>query len=241
MEYVDKDFSNVLTRLKEAEVEISPFSQNEINKVVEKCNHLQHKNAILTLVYTGIRLGELCAIAWEDVDFENERILIRRSADSERLLKTTKTDTERYVDLLPPALDALKAQALLTFGYPTKEYDIELPDKTFRTETIRFVFNPKAVRQKRNGGYDYCGKRTFPKIWERACHDAGVPYRNIHQLRHTYASWLITYANVNLSYLAKQMGHANINTIIEVYGKWLDKSDKKESNRVWNELQSALS
>ncbi|EHY9857455.1 site-specific integrase [Vibrio parahaemolyticus] len=240
MEYVDKDLSDVLTRLKEAEVDISPLTQDEINKVVASCNQLQHKNAILTLVYTGIRLGELCALAWEDVDFENERILIRRSADSNRLLKTTKTDTERYVDLLPPALDALKAQALLTFGYPAKDYETELPDKTYRTDTIRFVFNPKAVRQKRNGGYDYCGKRTFPKVWERACQDAGVPYRNIHQLRHTYASWLITHANVNLSYLAKQMGHANINTIIEVYGKWLEMSNKKESNRVWDKLQDAF-
>ncbi|WP_047047154.1 tyrosine-type recombinase/integrase [Vibrio mexicanus] len=239
LEYVDKNLSNVLTRLKETEVEINPFSKTEISLAISQCNHLQHKNAILVLVYTGIRLGELCALAWEDVDFENERILVRRSADNKRLLKTTKTDTERYVDLLPPALEALKTQRLLTYDYPCNKYKVELADKSYRTDTIRFVFNPNAVRKSQNG-HNFCGKRTFPKIWQRACEEAKIPYRNIHQLRHTYASWLITHANVNLSYLAKQMGHANINMIIKVYGKWLEQSNKKESLRVWNELRKAF-
>ncbi|MGF1719554.1 site-specific integrase [Vibrio kyushuensis] len=239
MEYIQKDLSDVLTRLKETEVQINPLSVDEINAVVSQCNHLQHKNAILLLVYTGLRIGELCALAWEDVDFDNERILVRRSADNERLLKTTKTDTERYIDLLPPALEALKAQKLVTDELPAKKYEIELADKSHRTDTIHFVFNPKAVRRSKNG-YDFCGKRTFPKVWERACRDAKISYRNIHQLRHTYACWLITHANVNLHYLAKQMGHANINTIIKVYGKWLEQSNKKESRRVWNELRKVF-
>lgn len=65
----------------------------------------------------------------------------------------------------------------------------------------------------------------------------GVRCRNQYQLRHTYASWMITHANVNVSYLAQQMGHADITMVARVYGKWLVESNKKESERVWQELE----
>ncbi len=65
----------------------------------------------------------------------------------------------------------------------------------------------------------------------------GVRCRNQYQLRHTYASWMITHANVNVSYLAQQMGHADITMVVRVYGKWLVESNKKESERVWQELE----
>ncbi|HEQ3613869.1 integrase [Vibrio cholerae] len=48
---------------------------------------------------------------------------------------------------------------------------------------------------------------------------------------------MITHANVNVSYLAQQMGHADTTMVARVYGKWLVESNKKESERVWQELE----
>ncbi|MEH0759156.1 integrase [Vibrio sp. 16] len=42
---------------------------------------------------------------------------------------------------------------------------------------------------------------------------------------------------MNINYLAKQMGHKNINMIAAIYDKWLDEANKKESARVWEELK----
>ncbi|PNM40576.1 tyrosine-type recombinase/integrase [Vibrio cholerae] len=68
-------------------------------------------------------------------------------------------------------------------------------------------------------------------MWTALCKKGGVRYLNQYQLRHTYASWMITHANVNVSYLAQQMGHADITMVARVYGKWLVESNKKESER----------
>ena len=239
MEYLSKDLSQVLDRVKEMPADIQPFSINEVNKALACCPQMQHRNMIILLVYTGIRSGELCALAWEDVDFENKIIHIRRSTYEKRGLKTTKTDNERFVDLLPPALEALKSQRHLTYLYPAKEHEVELPGKTYRIEKLRFVFNPKSVRVQKSSDYDYYGKRALGRIWTELCKKAGIPHRNQYQLRHTYASWMITHANVNISYLAQQMGHANITMVAKVYGKWLTDSNKKESERVWSELEKA--
>ena len=241
MEYVTRDLSKVLDRVKESESEILPFSMAEIDKALSHCHQLQHRNMITLLVYSGIRSGELCALAWEDVDFENRTIHVRRSTYDKRGLKTTKTDKERFVDLMPPALEALKAQRHLTYLYPANEHEVELPGNTYRTEKLRFVFNPKAVRQQKGSDYDYYGKRALVRIWADLCKKADIPHRNQYQLRHTYASWAITHANVNVSYLAQQMGHSDITMVAKVYGKWLKESNKKESDRVWNELEKLLS
>ena len=237
MEYVARDLSDVMPRVKELPADIRPFSIEEVNKAVGASKHLQHRNMFILFAYTGIRSGELCALAWEDVDFVNKTIHIRRSTYDNRGLKTTKTDTERYVDLLPPAIEALKAQRHITYLLPAKEHDVELAGKQCRTERLRFVFNPKCVREQRRSDYDYYGKRGPGKIWKDLCKKAGIPYRNQYQLRHTYASWLITHANINVSYLAQQMGHRDITMVSKIYGKWLVESNKKESDRVWTELE----
>ncbi|WWM74915.1 DUF3596 domain-containing protein [Vibrio cholerae] len=90
MEYVNRDLSKVLQRVKESEVDIQPFSMAEIDSILKHCHQLQHRNIVTLLVYSGIRSGELCALAWEDVDFENKTIHIRRSTYDMRGLKTTK-------------------------------------------------------------------------------------------------------------------------------------------------------
>ncbi len=239
MEYVTRDLSSYLPRVKEYESDIRPFSINEFNQVMSTFKHDQHRNIFTLFAYTGLRSGELCALAWEDVDFENEAITIRRSTYDVRGLKTTKTDTERVVDLMPPALEALRSQMKLTYLYPAKTHDIELPDKTFRKDTIRFVFNPKAVKQVKGSDFDYYCKHALGRNWRFHCQKAGIEYRNQYQLRHTYASWMITHANVNVSYLAKQMGHSNITMVAKVYGKWLVEANKKESHRAWEELKKA--
>lgn len=238
MEYLNRDLSKVLNRVKENKSDINPFTMAEIDKVLATCMQLQHKNIVTTFVYTGIRTGELCALAWEDIDFDNRTMLVRRSTYVDRGLKTTKTDKERYIDLMPPVIEALKSQYLLTGDLPVKEYDIDLPGNTVKTEKLHFVFNPKVVRAQKGSDYDYYGNRGLGKIWSSLCSKAAITYRNQYQLRHTYASWMITYANINISYLANQMGHSDITMVAKIYGKWLIESNKKESDRVWRELNN---
>ncbi|ELN6934102.1 hypothetical protein RZY48_003578 [Vibrio navarrensis] len=72
------------------------------------------------------------------------------------------------------------------------------------------MFNPKVVREQKRSDYSYYGKRALGRIWTGLCQKAGILHRNQYQLRHTYASWMITHANVNVSYLAQQMGHADV-------------------------------
>ncbi|USD68096.1 DUF3596 domain-containing protein [Vibrio sp. SCSIO 43136] len=237
MEYIDRDHSHILKRVKESEPDINPFSMEEFETVLRASHQLQHRNLLTLLAYSGLRSGEACALAWEDIDFENRTMHIRRSTYEDRGLKTTKTDKERFVDMLEPVVEALKAQRHLTYFFEPKVYDIELPDKGVRKDKIRFVFNPKVVRKQKGSEFDYYGKRGLSRIWKNLTDRVDVEHRCQYQLRHTYASWMITHANVNVSYLAQQMGHSDITMVAKIYGKWLKESNKKESDRAWGELE----
>jgi integrase len=241
MDYVDRDFSKNIPYLKVTERDINPFTIEEIALALKNCHQPQHKNIITLLVYSGLRSGELCGLAWEDIDFENRTMRIRRSTYEARGLKTTKTDKERTVDLLPPAFEALQEQKKLTWFNQVKEYQVELADKTFRTDKIRFVFSPHAIKGLNSvRPYDYLGKTATNKMWKNICYRAGIPYRNVYQLRHTYASWMLSHANVNIAYLATQMGHANFTMIATIYGKWMENPNKKESDKAWEVMKMSM-
>ena len=62
--------------------------------------------------WSGLRTGETIGLRLNDIDFKNERILVRRSV-SRGVLKSTKTNKQRWVKLLSPAKEAIVAQIKL--------------------------------------------------------------------------------------------------------------------------------
>ena len=237
MEYLDRNYLEFLSNVKVPEREIEPFTIAEFKVAIDACLQEQHKNIITLLAYSGLRTGEMCALSWEDINFEERTMLIRRSTFDKRGLKTTKTDKERTVDILPPACDALEAQFKLTGHYEAKEHPVELADKTNRIESLRFVFSPHAITGiYSNRPYDYLGKTVTNKMWQSISLRAGIKYRTVYQFRHTYASWMLS-AGVNMAYLAEQMGHANFLMIAQVYGKWMNNPNQKESDKAWKALE----
>lgn len=89
--------------------------------------------------------------------------------------------------------------------------------------------------------YDYFSKTAPNKMWKNIYARTDIPYRNVYQLCHTYASWILSYANVNIAYLAQQMGHNNFLMIANVYGKWMKNSNMSESEKAWVALKGIQS
>jgi integrase len=160
----------------------------------------------LLLVTTGLRRGELAGLRWEDVDFDNKRISIRRSrvvvGYGNVVLSEPKTSRGRRV--LP--LDAVVVDALRAHrGRQLEE---------------RLALGP---------GYDGDGRTLFTHEEGRALHPdqisyrfkkaakaAGLPPIRLHDLRHTYAT-LALQAGVPLWAVSDILGHASIAITSDVY------------------------
>jgi integrase len=96
--------------------EIDPFSAEERAAILEAAKD-QERNFIAFAFWTGLRFSELCALDWGDVDWVNKRIYVQRALTQHSTTpEVPKTAAgQRYVKLLPAALEALKAQKAFTF------------------------------------------------------------------------------------------------------------------------------
>lgn len=198
-----------------------PFTTDEIEKIIL---HLDAPmgNQMTFAFWTGLRTGEIIGLRASDLQLDKNRILVRRSV-SRGVLKTTKTNKQRWVHLLPPAKAALEAQLAL-FGAPGG-----------------WVFpNPFTKQRWKN-------ESKITRRWKRALAAAGIRYRRPYQTRHTFASMHLS-SGENVMYVAQQMGHADWSMLIKVYGHWIPSGGLQAAGTLvaaaqsekWQRLRSIL-
>jgi len=209
-----------VAKLLREEGEPDPFTPQEMNAIAE-----QLEGPLLNLVtfwqWTGLRTGELIGLCWGDIDLAAGKVCVRRSV-SRGKLKDTKTSRVRYVDLLPPARAALAAQV------------------EHSGAAGQWVF-PNPFTEAR-----WANESKIVRRWKRALAAAGVRYRRPYQMRHTYASTLLS-AGEPILYVANQLGHKDWSMVVKVYGRWLPQADRLLGTRVaeqhaerWSALERRL-
>ena len=112
--------------------------------------------------------------------------------------ETPKTAAgERYIKLLPAALDALKDQ---------KSFTLLAGEEIFR--------NPRTAKR-------WTGDLVIrERMWKRILLRAGVRYRYPYQMRHTYASMMLQ-AGESVMWVAQQMGHTDWTFTARTYSRWV--------------------
>jgi integrase len=150
--------------------------------------------------YAGLRLGELRALTWADVDFEAGIVNVRRAADRDGALHAPKTAAGvRAVPLLP----ALRRLLV--------EWKLRSP----RTEAAEFVIG--------TADGNTVGEQNLRRMLERAKEAAGLAVTeerlSWHSLRHSFASLLATELGLPTTTLAQVMGHADAGFTLRVYAR----------------------
>ena len=176
--------------------EPNPFSTDELLALLGACEG-QQRALYVMLALTGLRPSEALALYWEDhVDYERERILVRQqlrndgTVDSK--LKTQRS--ERDVVMVEPVRVALRALA---------------PQNRLRSQFVFANRKGKPLKERTQGD----------DPWRRAVARAGLEYRPLYTLRHTY-TFLMLSAGKPLQWVADQLGHVGVKKIDEVYGRW---------------------
>ncbi len=188
---------------------IDPFSQEERTALINAA-HGQMKNLIQFGFWTGLRLSELFALNWGNIDWINKRIYVEGALTQDASeIEATKTEAgERIVHLLPPAIAALKAQ---------KEYTFLQGDEVFQNPHTRKRWTGDLALRARQ--------------WKTLCKRAGVRYRPPGQMRHTFASMTLM-AGESPQWVAAQMGHTDWTFTARVYYRWIPNDAGNAGNKV---------
>ncbi|WP_087663149.1 site-specific integrase [Enterococcus cecorum] len=184
---------------------------DEFKKVMEqfKDSTIQCKQRKLVyeiLFYSGIRIGELEALTWDDVDFKNHRITIKNTLvyknKDDWYISTPKTkNAYRNIGIGKVLSAKLVEWKKLQSKIGNFKYVIQL-DGTFTPP--------------------YC----FASWLKQAAIEAGVKPIKLHALRHSHVALLID-KNVQPLLIKERMGHSNIQITLGTYGHLYAKSDEK--------------
>ncbi|SFV67414.1 Phage integrase [hydrothermal vent metagenome] len=186
-----------------------PFTADEMQIILDNTNrykrNLYMRNYILLLYSSGMRPGEAAALRWSDIDFERKRISITKTRIRGKDGPPKTAASYRTIDMLPLAEEALRDQY-----EHTKDYEhvfINSHKQTFYSHDIIGV--------------------NFKKILKQT----GIKERVLYNLRHTYASQMIT-NGVDIIYVSKQLGHDNPNITLEIYTHFIEEDDEKRLKKI---------
>jgi integrase len=184
------------------DIESLPKNSKHAVRFLATAKETRYLPIIMAALCTGMRLGELRGLSWEDVDLDAGIIRVRRSADRfNEITETLKTPKSRRTIAIPAALvDALK------------KHHQHLLEEKMRLRPIWKDLN--LVFPRPDGGV--MGICVMQKPFMLMCEKAEVTV-SFHSLRHTHASDLIA-ANIHPKVISERLGHSNISTTMDRYG-----------------------
>lgn len=198
LEIIAKEYTDTITLPPISERKVTAFEKSDQKVLENYCINHHKKNyyGIVICLYTGIRLGELLALTWDDIDFEKKLMSINKSVCTLRrmrekivIIDRPKTKTSIRVIPIPrqllPLLRKMKAKR--------------------RTE---FVIETKTRNMVEQRSY----QRTYQRILKRI----GVPYHNFHSLRHTFATRALE-MGMDVKTVSEILGHKNASMTLSRY------------------------
>ncbi|MFV2946454.1 Arm DNA-binding domain-containing protein [Pseudomonas japonica] len=234
--YCKAGLAAACTRFAMSEKEPDPFTYEEFDRLISKgCLHPQDAAAITLVTYTGLRPGELCALAVEDFDLAAGKIEVTRAITTKSTFKVPKTGKPRTVLMMQPAIDAARVLINLVADHPKREVRVYQNRHEWRDELVTPLLSPSTQARKLIINHWFVStawNTKFAAIQRRA----GIRARRPYQTRHTYACWCLT-ARGNLAFIAKQMGHKDFTMLVEVYAKWMDDESPTELQYIWSGIQ----
>ena len=165
----------------------------------------KYKVAIILTVFTGVRLGELMGLEWQDVDFKNGIISINRSsqylADMGVFTKVPKTESSIREIAIPEFIVSLLEEYKLWYEEQKSIYS----ELWTNSDRLFVQADGKPMHPS-----------TISKWFVKYVGQIGLPVINFHGLRHTNASLLVA-QNVDIAVVSARLGHAQISTTLDFY------------------------
>ena len=165
----------------------------------------KYKVAIILTIFTGVRLGELMGLEWQDVDFRNGIISINRSSqylsDMGVFTKVPKTESSIREIAIPEFIISL-----------LEEYKLWYEEQKSLYGELWANSNRLFVQADGNPMHPSSISKWFVKYVATI----GLPVINFHGLRHTNASLLVA-QNVDIAVVSARLGHAQISTTLDFY------------------------
>lgn len=170
---------------------------------------------VLLALRMGLRVGEICALTWKDIDFENKILHVHATVVRDSIHKSFRIDkpktesSDRYI----PLSDIVETALLL-----------------FRKTKQGYIMSENS---------DFMRPNSFEYRYHRLLKDADIEDIRFHALRHTFATRCIE-AGVDDKSLSELLGHSNVNITLNTYVHSSLSLKKKQMSKLSDYLENLL-
>lgn len=192
------------------------LDERDCEKIMASCtdgNYKKYGNAkimALLAITTGMRIGEICGLTWEDVDFVKGIIRVRRTVQ-----RICPVDGKSYINIGPPKTETSKRDVIIL---DIARQALMACKKCSKIEDDRFFVI---------GGSKPTEPRTLRQTYGRFLRHVGVEYIHPHALRHTFCTYSIS-NGCDVKTVSMLLGHSKtditLNTYTHIMQKQLEKT-----------------
>ena len=188
----------------EVKKQVEAYNKDQVRKLVASLEETpSFKNlGLLITIYSGMRIGEVCALQWKDIDLEEKVIRVNKAIQrvyieeettgkmkTELLISTPKTkSSQREIPIVPKLFKMMKDFAKIC-----------RPDYFVCSGTTTPI-----------------EPRTYRNYYMKIIGEIGLPRLKFHGLRHTFATQLIA-SKADVKTVSAMLGHSDITTTLNTY------------------------
>jgi integrase len=212
---------------------VKVFTDDEIRALLEhaEARHKKYFPLVYVALHTGLRRGELLALSWNNINFEDKTIFVKKA------LVHTKEKGYEIKDLKNPKRGANKKRRKIEVV--DSVLDVLHQVKAYQDEIIRKLEEKKEglaakVYDVKKQNLIFCrddGQEMHPdsiSSWfPDFCKEIGITRFGFHSLRHNHASHLLA-AGEEISYVSKRLGHSSIVMTYNTYFHFIP-TERRES------------
>lgn len=192
------DFKFIYPKIINNKVNI--LTKKEQNIIVKYINeNISYKNiGILLSLMLGIRIGELCALKWNDINLNEEIITVNNTI--QRIYIKSKKECKSKVIITSPK--TLYSQRKI----PLNKDILNLLNKLQKDKNTYFL----------TGNNKFIEPRSYRNHFNKVLNNLNIKHYKFHCLRHTFATNLIE-MGFDYKVVSELLGHSNINTTLNIY------------------------
>lgn len=197
---------------------LSRANQKKIMNYIQQ--HFTFRNlGVYLCLCTGMRIGEVCALTWEDVNTDTGLISVNKTIQRIYTVENGSGKTELVIDT-PKTKNSVR----------------EIP---MCRELLQMIKSVKKIVN--NSFYVLTNEakptepRTYRNYYKNFMDDLGIPHLKFHGLRHSFATRCIE-SNCDYKTVSVLLGHSNISTTLNLYVHPNTEQKKKAINQMFRSL-----
>lgn len=215
-----KDFGRAIQLPKEDEKtklkrmkKIHPFTKDEQKKFISAIKDNQYEALYLTALYSGLRMGELLALTWDDISFKKGYIDVNKNIVEVAEVSEEGRDKIKIITQTPKTQGSIRRVIIPDLLVKVLEAHKEKQKDNIFIHTTRYKDN-NLVFCSRYG--KHINQAQLRKNFRKVLESIDVHNKKFHDLRHTYATRLFELGE-NPKTVQKLLGHSNISITLDIY------------------------